>query len=354
MNKKTKRILSLILSSAVMATSLFTTAFAASDIKGDANGDKTISAADASMVMQYVLNPGAFTEKFKGDENINLVNFNVTTDAALKVVTGSAIIPHLVVSGSSVSVDIEAKDAAAIMNKVLNSDFKFIADGGGADTEDTTKPNTDKPTEDETEKPTEDETEKPTENETEEPTENETEKPTETTTIAEPNTETTTNAEPDDNTKPENKSWNISDFENATCTEVTQISGLTLVGSSNKSIVIEENNKEYEGVKYTKRLKLGGTIGENLDRNAIKFDVSGPCTINVYGMSSNSEERQIGLFASNSTSESPLFKSEKVNNEKLQKMDFNYTGEKDTLAIGSLKSGFNIYAIEVVYPESAN
>jgi len=341
MNKKRKRVLSLILSAAVMATSIFTTAFAADDeiIYGDANGDKVVSAADASIIMQYTLNQDRVKEK------INLLNSKVTTDAALAV-SGSSLV---VTTGPAIgiTVNIDTKDAAAVMQKVLRADFEFIAEGGKGDTEDTTKPDAESTTN------AEPSTESTTDAEPSTESTTDAEPSTESTTDAEPSTESTTDAEPDTEsttTNPNNKSWNISDFEvkEATYSEVTEIDGLTLVGSSDKPIVIDANNKELDGITYDTRLKLGGKIDSNLERSNIKFNVSGNCTINIIGISgSKSEDRAIGLYGSD---KQQIKLSDKLSGTSgVQKVTFDYTGESDTLAIGSPDGAINIYAIEVLY-----
>jgi len=55
------------------------------------------------------------------------------------------------------------------------------------------------------------------------------------------------------------KTWNFSEWEAGDITETKTVDGLTVVATSAKKVTIDSSNKTFEDVKYTQRLKLGGT-----------------------------------------------------------------------------------------------
>lgn len=72
------------------------------------------------------------------------------------------------------------------------------------------------------------------------------------------------------------------------------IKGNEELGEEDQSVSIDNNNKTYDGVSYTARLKLGGLGTE--DYRSVTINVDGPSTITVVVCSSNSSTRTVNLF----------------------------------------------------------
>jgi hypothetical protein len=141
------------------------------------------------------------------------------------------------------------------------------------------------------------------------------------------------------------KFWNFSDpiFTSALPESIEEsytIDGLTIVhGSSDMGYT--ENTKTIDGHSFDHRFQFGGT--GSIENRALKFNVTGECSITVYGMSGNSSEIRT-LALSNGTTE-------------LQAIDFpgntisrgvySYTGTATSLYLYSKKSGINVYGIKV-------
>ena len=162
--------------------------------------------------------------------------------------------------------------------------------------------------------------------------------------------------EPDPEPEPEPSgdiTWNFSDSEFAGLggiTETKTINGLTIVATSGKSIVVDANNKTYgENLKFTSRMKLGGTMGETYRH--LRFEVKGSCTIEVYGMSGNNSDPRPIVLAKDEW-DNTLHTWENVPGSELSKLTYNYTGGAATLYIGSGKSGVNLYGINVIYEQT--
>ncbi|WP_175550002.1 cadherin-like beta sandwich domain-containing protein [Mariniphaga anaerophila] len=143
-----------------------------------------------------------------------------------------------------------------------------------------------------------------------------------------------------------NKEWNISQLvadgflPAGDITEETTVDGLTIF----PTVTIDNNNKTVDAFEFNKRLKLNGS-GSTTSR-ALKFNVTGECTITIYALSSSSSSDRIlnvddgtnvigtiNAFGSSSSMET-----------------FNYTGGAGSLYLYSPSSGVNIYYVKVVYP----
>lgn len=161
--------------------------------------------------------------------------------------------------------------------------------------------------------------------------------------------------EPDPTPDPEPETgdsitWNFSDSEFSGLGEITAtttIDGLTIVATESKSITVDKSDKTYgEGLKFTYRLKLGGT-GAAAYRH-LKFDVRGNCTIEVYCMSGNSGQSRSMVLAKDEWTNT-IQTWEGVTGTEVNRLTYQYVGGKATLYLGSGNSGVNLYGINVVY-----
>ena len=106
-----------------------------------------------------------------------------------------------------------------------------------------------------------------------------------------------------------------------------------------------ESIKTIGDLTFTHRLKLGGT-GNGSYRN-LSFDVTGPCTIDVYLMSASStEDRTLNIYSGNWGG--TLLTSMPATTT-AAKQTYSYTGGVATLYVGSANNGINLYGINRDY-----
>jgi uncharacterized protein YjdB len=142
--------------------------------------------------------------------------------------------------------------------------------------------------------------------------------------------------------------WNFSDdafkvlpvTSNGIVSETT-ISGLTILATSIAQMSYNANNKTIDGVSFSYRLQLNGS--GNTTQRSLKFDVTGPCAITVYGTTASSgNTRQ--LFLSNGT--------EVIGTKDFPgdvRVDYDYTGSGGTVYLYA-GGGINLYGVRVDYP----
>lgn len=140
------------------------------------------------------------------------------------------------------------------------------------------------------------------------------------------------------------KEWNIgsADFAGySTITSETTVDGLTIVPNA----TVAANNHYVDNIKYTRYIGL--LTAGNAEREAIKFDVPGPCNITIAGRSSGTETRNIlvGNKLGYLAGKIP------VTNQG-SRQTVKYTGCADTLYITSQSGGIRIYDIMVSTVES--
>lgn len=159
--------------------------------------------------------------------------------------------------------------------------------------------------------------------------------------------------EPDPDPTPEpsgNITWNFSDTQFAnlgTISSTQTVDGLTIVATSDKTITIDASNKTYgENLKFTSRLKFGGTMGATY--RYLCFAVKGSCTIEVYGMSGNSNTPRPIVLAKEQW-DNTIHTWADVPGSELSKLTYQYVGGSTTLYIGSGNSGVNLYGINLIY-----
>lgn len=146
------------------------------------------------------------------------------------------------------------------------------------------------------------------------------------------------------------KTWNFSEWEIQTISETKTIDGLTVVATADASVAIDSNDKTVDDIKYTQRLKLGGT--GSTDSRILKFDVTGACTIKIILQSSSSgADRTLLICKDTWDKENPLATMSAPGAAPASET-YKYTGEAGTIIIGSQSSGINLYAIYVTYGSS--
>ncbi len=314
-------------------------------ILGDVNGDGTLTAMDASIVLNAVLNKIDLT-----DEQVELSR-----------VTGKK--------------DISADDASAILQKVLRDSYKFTPYEGNDDTESTTDSiiSTESGTETSSSEETTSNIETSSSEETtlnietssseettsnietssleettlnietsssEETTSNiETSSSEETTSEIESNSEGTTENENPSETPQLIASLKSDDVTGTSYTADAQIGKFT-IKSLGSEIKIDTVNKSYEGESYTKVIKLGGT--GSITNRSIAFNVKGKVTIKAVVASSGDAVRNFVM--SDGTNPITLGSAGK----ELVQLTGSYNAETETtLYLYSASSGMNVYKIEV-------
>lgn len=157
--------------------------------------------------------------------------------------------------------------------------------------------------------------------------------------------------EPDPTPEPSGDiTWNFSDTQFAnlgTISSTQTIDGLTIAATSDKTITIDASNKTYgENLKFTSRLKFGGTMGATY--RYLCFAVKGSCTIEVYGMSGNSNTPRPIVLVKEQW-DNTIHTWADVPGSELSKLTYQYVGGSTTLYIGSGNSGVNLYGINLIY-----
>ena len=124
----------------------------------------------------------------------------------------------------------------------------------------------------------------------------------------------------------------------------------TIKASSEKTVEIAENEKTYNGVTYSKTLKLGG--GGATSHRSIAIKVTGSCEIKVLALSSSkTTPRETILLDASGEQVGEIQKIVGEINENGNTVDvatFNVT-ESGTYYYCSKSSGLNVYAIIVTY-----
>jgi len=143
-----------------------------------------------------------------------------------------------------------------------------------------------------------------------------------------------------------NKEWNISQLVadglliDGNIEVETTIDGLTIF----PTVTIDGSNKAVDAFEFNKRLKLNGS--GSLTSRALKFNVTGACTITVYALSSSSSSDRI-LNVDDGTS---VVGTINAFGSSSSMETFEYTGGAGSLSLYSPSSGVNIYYVKVVYP----
>lgn len=135
--------------------------------------------------------------------------------------------------------------------------------------------------------------------------------------------------------------YDISCWSTGDITGSTTNSGLTIVGTPNKKVVVKEDEQTISGKDFTKKAALEG--GADASYRYMSFDVLGPCSIDVYF---NPKGNRTLALKSSSWSGSELHNFAGTT-DGVVKMSYSYTGSAATLVLGSTNSGIDVYGINV-------
>lgn len=133
----------------------------------------------------------------------------------------------------------------------------------------------------------------------------------------------------------------ISDLPNKNYDSITLGNFTFNMGEGSKQFVVEGNNKEHSGVKYTSRLKTGSA------NNTVTFNVTAKGTITVYMMSSNNkpeEDPRMAKLVNDANGELVSNGEFQVLGDKLYEFIFEVEAGSYTL---SANGGLNYYALYI-------
>lgn len=143
--------------------------------------------------------------------------------------------------------------------------------------------------------------------------------------------------------------WNFSTSDFTSKDSLTIDAGITINGLTiGKNMVLDQNSKTISGLTFTHRLKTGGTGSSS--KRYLKFDVTGPCTIEVYLVSAGSADRTLNIY-SGAYGDTPLHTMTAPQTTPV-KQSYNYTDGATTIYMGSANSGINLYGINLIYSGS--
>lgn len=143
--------------------------------------------------------------------------------------------------------------------------------------------------------------------------------------------------------------WNISsDDFNAlgTITSDTTVNGLTIYATSEKTVVVEPNDKTLGDMVFTTRMKLGGngSLTEGGMYRILAFDVEANTKISIAAISSSSSADREMLFINATTGDT--LSSQPVYGAAISMVEYEYTGEATTMYVASAASGINVYYLK--------
>ncbi|MCQ2311719.1 MAG: Ig-like domain-containing protein [Paludibacteraceae bacterium] len=154
--------------------------------------------------------------------------------------------------------------------------------------------------------------------------------------------------------------WNASDAMFDECDgeffEQININGLILNATSEKSMEMKTKKQTYtekDGTTYefTRAIKAGGASGKKKADDpyrTLQFDVSGPCTIEIYCRnSSDSGTRTVNLYLNDVTSSAAHTQSVTAS---ISKVTYEYTGQKSCTIFVGADNSMLYYAIRITYP----
>ncbi len=148
--------------------------------------------------------------------------------------------------------------------------------------------------------------------------------------------------------------WNFSNFEAKEYTETTVLEGFKIYATAEYPVTIDANSKTVDGVKYTQRIKTGGS--SQLDSLTLaplarvyEFEVSGPGKIEyvITSSSSSGTGRFINFVVGTDTiskKEAPI--KGDLSATGVEKYSFDYTGNAATMRlIFTGGGGINLYMV---------
>lgn len=151
------------------------------------------------------------------------------------------------------------------------------------------------------------------------------------------------------------KEWNFSNWDAVTAGSMTNplvVDGLSVYplydNSDTQKSAIDSNNKSIDGYSFTKRFKFGGqSTSAKAGTGYLKFDVTGPTDIVVYGMcGSSSATSDIYLSTECRSTSNYLKKWESVSGSAISKNEYSYSGDATTIYLYCSTNSANIYCIK--------
>lgn len=223
---------------------------------------------------------------------------------------------------------------------VANQIIKVSGNSSSSE-EETKSEETTKATEKETETTTK-ETEKTTESTTK-ATEKATEKETEATTKAtEATTKATEKETSAESSQGEKLILNANDVDTGKIKSSKVVDGFKIVATSSKTVTVDKSSKEYKGISFTKRIKLGGE--GSTDARSIAFKTAGESKVKIYAISSNTDEkRKIKIIDKNGND---VTSTSTVPGSSIKYVSFTID-EAGEYFIVSESGGVNVYYVEV-------
>ena len=107
-------------------------------------------------------------------------------------------------------------------------------------------------------------------------------------------------------------------------------------------MTVDKNSKEYKGISFTKRIKLGGE--GSTDARSIAFKTAGESKVKIYAISSNTDEkRKIKIIDKNGND---VTSTSTVPGSSIKYVSFTID-EAGEYFIVSESGGVNIYYVEV-------
>jgi hypothetical protein len=155
----------------------------------------------------------------------------------------------------------------------------------------------------------------------------------------------------------QDQTWNFSTWEKGSLTADTEKDGLTVYAGENytdekneevkQNVDIDSNSKTAYGVKYTQRLKTGGSITPR-GKRCMSINVTGNTTLTFIATSSNSSDVRklwIGTSLAETPKEENALAVLDINPGDPVGYQYKYTGGAATLYFGSISGGMNFYAV---------
>lgn len=141
--------------------------------------------------------------------------------------------------------------------------------------------------------------------------------------------------------------FSFSDLPEGTIEEVVYVNEVALVGSSDKKWTVEANEKYLNSdVKFTKRLKSGGAA--SAAGRFIRFNVAGPCKIELFAMSgSNGSQRDIKVATEKFDGDVATLTV--LGNPDLETLTYEYTGEGQARFFINPQAAINFYGLAVIF-----
>ena len=137
--------------------------------------------------------------------------------------------------------------------------------------------------------------------------------------------------------------WKADEYAAGDITETTELGIMTaVIDSATNKLTIENSPKTIEGIVFNARLKTNGS--GSTSKRALKFNVSGPCTVTVYCVSGNSDDAdRLFVLADDN---GPLV-SDNCAPVEAGTLVYDYTGTAGTLYLYSGNRGINIYGVKI-------